>query len=1028
MTKPHELTSHIAYLRDEPEIHQIEDVPGTEPISSPDYHLILLGTDTKFTQKPIDPFYKNGETLSYWAQLITCLYREKSKVVVTPKTPSALSYSSTSVDLLNGPTTYGTEVNERIAEGVFLILNAVARGKSNIQISGHSRGAVEAILIIQEIRRISKSLNDDNSLLDSLKKSPSQNIQKALVALMLRELSRFITPTAYFGVKPQVFAKRLNAIKINSFLIDPVAGDSFLGLPYTSWHDPRFYLPLPADKCELIVCRDEHTICFTPVIPQNVSANIVPGHHGTASGNVYNQQYTNVNDETDNGSVQRLTLCKMIHFFSQCSSNSLFLSTGKTLDLTHPILDTVAQEFLCATTPQVRIELLLGHYKMVLKNEDNFLKLKQHGYATLDKFGLVRTPKGNRFVQYQSLAYIDLMDIIPEGVTAERKFVNLEHLLLELNSRLTFNSDAPAYQIVSNLSSILKDIIREMDPSAKQVPQVDRGMEPSVKQIPQVMNPLAAELTNDETKCYRKIINNHELFKYFIQTFSLIIDNLGQKYLRNHLSLEEKTKLIDEIPVPFEHLRFALNNKEISSKHKEMLKECHFYLLKNLEKTVETYQSQLAAQFEMCNSTIQLISWPKNAEGFHKKFFSFLEETYGESFEAYGESFKNIKTKLDAQLSSSEAQGLNTYLEIFFSLIAEAQQDNVNQQPLTEVMSLLASYERAIKQSPIERANNMIDLAERMDSFCKNIHKLEEIFKPSSKVCEAVEQPPSDNVLTMDEAIPVDEVIFNKNTLIDGIQKLTEYSLNLLDARFNQLEQDLNDRQYPFDHKYCQEIEGLYMAYSRLNSNWESFQDISPVLATDNRTPRNYCDDLISKLVTTLVNNDCSLQEIQQWTHVSGDFRSLIIEELKSAYARDEAIYAELIKKKLLPEVNRYQTHLLNQKPKAPGAIVPDLLAKKISKVESLKEILIAAQLPSQKVNAFKNKLLEVEKDLSLHRDHGWCNFKKACLAIMSILGGGIPLIWYGVTGGGPIGFFTRTTGKDFCSKLHNDLERAPHF
>lgn len=60
--------------------------------------------------------------------------------------------------MINGPTILGSEVGERIVQGLFLALRAAAAGKTSLQIAAHSRGAVETILILHELDRIKKEL------------------------------------------------------------------------------------------------------------------------------------------------------------------------------------------------------------------------------------------------------------------------------------------------------------------------------------------------------------------------------------------------------------------------------------------------------------------------------------------------------------------------------------------------------------------------------------------------------------------------------------------------------------------------------------------------------------------------------------------------------------------------------------------------------------------------------------------------------------------------------------------------------
>ena len=115
-----------------------------------DYFLFLLGTDTIFVKEPTRNLakgtkgrrdYKRGETLSFTAQAIVHMKGERATIGMID---SPLAYNSESVAVVNGPTTLGKEVGNRIVWALYLIIDAVMKGKKTLQISAHSRGAVEA--------------------------------------------------------------------------------------------------------------------------------------------------------------------------------------------------------------------------------------------------------------------------------------------------------------------------------------------------------------------------------------------------------------------------------------------------------------------------------------------------------------------------------------------------------------------------------------------------------------------------------------------------------------------------------------------------------------------------------------------------------------------------------------------------------------------------------------------------------------------------------------------------------------------
>jgi hypothetical protein len=158
-------------------LRDILSQPELEPLSNKDYFLFMLGTSTSYIHRPtissaeeiIKKTYENGETLSYAAQVVAQQLNEAapSEIFRNP-----VSFNQKSVHVINGPDITGSNVGERIVTGLFLILKAVAEGKKSINISAHSRGAVQAILIAHELDRIKKALKDpacnDKSLFNIL--------------------------------------------------------------------------------------------------------------------------------------------------------------------------------------------------------------------------------------------------------------------------------------------------------------------------------------------------------------------------------------------------------------------------------------------------------------------------------------------------------------------------------------------------------------------------------------------------------------------------------------------------------------------------------------------------------------------------------------------------------------------------------------------------------------------------------------------------------------------------------------------
>ena len=112
------------------------------------FALTLLGTNTNFTTAITNEVdYPRGETLSLANLLI-----EKQPA---PQAESDVEHiCNLTHTIIDGPTTLGSEVYQRMNLGLFRLLNAVASGQTDLQIMAHSRGGCMAILVSHEFDRI----------------------------------------------------------------------------------------------------------------------------------------------------------------------------------------------------------------------------------------------------------------------------------------------------------------------------------------------------------------------------------------------------------------------------------------------------------------------------------------------------------------------------------------------------------------------------------------------------------------------------------------------------------------------------------------------------------------------------------------------------------------------------------------------------------------------------------------------------------------------------------------------------------
>ena len=538
---------------------------STAEAPSPDYFLFLLGTNTQFVKRPLAPelSYERGETLSYSAQVLSLLLGEESD----PGMSEPHAYSSPSVDVLNGPDSLGRLVGERIAQGLFLALHAVASGKTRLQIAAHSRGAAEAILMMHELERIKIALRDmpEKSLLESLKDTPCALTQTAVSTIFPNII---IEDTLE---KRTLLSEKLSRLEINAFLIDPVPGDTMFGIPGVRWHDPRFYIETPCQHYELLLCRDERSSCFYPIIPPGMKSTIIPGHHGTPSGNAYTQRLGYLPQalrHLNTTSIQDLTILKLFYFIEQQTD----LRTPATaLNVEHPELDEKLNAYLNADKDGKQ-QQLIEQYNAVCRDDPAYRHFRKTCYLGFP----INETEGHRWGHHESEAFESMKVIMPE---MQGSIVNIEHARFIISSHFKLPIDSEPREQVECITKALLAI---------------KNPEPSP------LKEMIASSAQGKT--------------LFQDSLSMLVESIGQKYLRNHLTTAEKLNLLNSIAGLFaalpedapvarkeEHLDGSFYLVELP-KLDPFLLDCKKELKKGIKTTIETYQISILEK----SSTLQL--------------------------------------------------------------------------------------------------------------------------------------------------------------------------------------------------------------------------------------------------------------------------------------------------------------------------------------------------------------------------------------------------------------------------------------
>lgn len=517
--------------------------PSDAPKS--EHHLFLLGTGVDYVDRPTDPStnksYIRGETFSYTAQLMTHLLGEQDSTVKYPdasntKSPNyAHPYHSNSVDVINGADTPGFEVGDRLAKALMLALGAVAEGKTNLNISGFSRGGVESIVLTHELARVrdalEKDLAKDNlserrtlaTIIGDSKSVPGLSIikdpsytRKALSDLVTNEKLQDDTE---LKIK---LLQNLKQLQVKLFVLDPVPGGNFGKVARIGWQEDYFYtLPEFVVQKHEFVQKHETSNCFKPIIPLGMPYEVIPGCHGTGDGNQFDHNGYPVPDSLKNrdlSGVQDLVLRRWIDFtFPQG------LVMPAEIDLGHPALDPVTNAYLPANQ-SVRNQQLLDNYHKIQENYPAFEWLASRNYTGLGRY------MAQRQVHYHQRGNTPITDLDAHG--DGKTFLNLQHVKLWMANKLKM---ANFFDL--NLVG--------------QVQWLKDNIEVAFK--PEDLS----QSVSDQTHMIARLLkekSNHPLVN---ESLSYLVNTVTQTYLRNHLSKFERAQCRDCVDNTFLTLKNA---------------------------------------------------------------------------------------------------------------------------------------------------------------------------------------------------------------------------------------------------------------------------------------------------------------------------------------------------------------------------------------------------------------------------------------------------------------------------------------
>ncbi|MCL9684748.1 hypothetical protein, partial [Legionella maioricensis] len=541
------------------------------------YTLTLLGTDTTFAATE---GYDKAETLSYISTLIPEIpdYSE-----VAFPTDKVTQYRNSKIAVIDGPTTLGAEVGDRIARGVLAILEAISRGEKDINIIAHSRGAVEAILVAHELERIQTLL---------AKQPLDRKLLTQSVCKYTTDAMNGLHKESFAELDLEKVANSIDQIQLSMLTIDPVPGGNYMGITWAStlaWKDPRFYrVPKIVKEYEQYVYENERTRCFKPIVPKCDSPETtsfklcsLPGHHGTGSGNLMSQQRQKVPDGKTAEHVQELVIVKIIDFLTR---NGVTITSKKEND---PFEALIAELMPIDATKLKNLYLKL--YEKIRENKEAYQYFNTTSYPTLgQEQALLRklwTIVDQRIVHYQAHNDTFLPTIIPPVPGGH--FLNYEHARIHLNNVLSLKDDVPLDQTINKAIKRLLNICKRVDEK--------KSLEVNVKDMSSSLIMVSKVADTLDTK---------EGVDLLLEGLAMLIEEVRRPYLQDEFIDERhRTKVWEAVTSAF--VLFNEFLKDEKHAQNEVAKTILKTLNTNLATTLETKHHTLVEQYQLLSSKLE---------------------------------------------------------------------------------------------------------------------------------------------------------------------------------------------------------------------------------------------------------------------------------------------------------------------------------------------------------------------------------------------------------------------------------------
>ena len=1018
------------------------------------FTLTLLGTDTQFSPGPVDNAYDRAETLSYISSLI-------NKDSTLP-TDDVTRFRSHDVTVIDGPTTLGPEIGDRIARGVAAVLEAVSRGETEISVIAHSRGAVEAILVAHELERIQNLIKEKG--LDSFSPEILNSVCKYTKTAMTEPHKN-----TFEGLNWGEIGKHIGSVKLSMLNIDPVPGGNYVGITHISslaWRDPRFYeVPKIVKEYEQYVYENERSRCFKPIVPKCVSSETkfklqsLPGHHGTGSGNLLDQQRGVNPSPKSTVHVQELVVVRIIDFLTRNGVNI----TPRAPD-SDPFAHLIAELFIkdSKLSRETRFRnLYFSLYNHIIENRDAYLHYNNTSYAVLGQEQAIARKIwriiNQRIVHYQAHNDTFLETIIPPVLGGH--FLNYEHARMQLNDELGIGDDVQLSETINTAVTRLVTICQH----TKKLKDLKKAEGPQ---------DLTASLVGDH---FAHTLESKESFDLLLDGIGTLIEETRQSYLQNKLTdSSERGTVYDAV-----HRTFTEFARLVQEEPTNELSQTIFAKLKaDLELTLNMKRNVLKEQYQDLANKLKEKSFLNELEDKIQSIVDHLEE----------------KKTLD---NSSET----VLLEELKGFIVKSKQLQAGNPLSYQVKQFLDSELKALREIEISgelaiqsREGACLVIDEAIDENLTYLlpHIIQEVVSSSNALEQFKKALPDFKAL--DSSLNYEQweselEEYRARVIYLAAQYIHGHNIPLVNVQiiFGEENQDL-----------YKQIAGLAIGMGVVNplsltieekehviqelgvTNSEQAQQIR-LLSTDRLEQAELIKSLTSgkdeqaKLIVLLTSEKKEQEQLvksltstkeeqeqliaklstaqQQLEEDNTELRekvALLNEQLEKLNERErktatvdddnEFNFQLIIKTKLTPLTKDYLIHLAKEVKKSvdPKVDISDFsnLVKNVKKIESwpkdessqilkqkfdrvseLYDILEARDKPSVKLGQFYNKLNEADHVIQAHRDPAWKRYTMVALTILAtvILPGLAILAYSAITGNKPK--IWQSSGQTFFQK-----------